>query len=197
VSLLLIVPVVGAALVALGGAVAALRAKRNYRQANEILAGVDTGAPAEWAGAHNTEARLHRRLRDVVASLDRQRLDDAGLVDIRMAVEREAVAVDRHLVTVAALPPHLRGAALEEVSAAVAGIEEAVVTVVGWSAQGSGPGLSEAMAETAERLRLIAEARQALESPGPAAAPTPVPVSDPEPGGRSEDTPGRGDPLSG
>ena len=50
------------------GAIAALavaltvRSKRDFDHANEVVPGVRSPAPASWAGAHSTEAKMHCRM---------------------------------------------------------------------------------------------------------------------------------------
>jgi hypothetical protein len=146
--------------VAGGAAVLTLSGRRRYRAGNVVVPGVETGAPPGWAGAHSTEARLHRRIVAAVRALTA--LDDPGLTSEQAALEAEALALDRRLVTVAALPERTRAAPLAEVERAVVALEDAV------AAAATGPGaaglrLEETAAELQERRRHLAEARAELQ----------------------------------
>ena len=150
-------------------AYAALRNAQDFSDANEIIPGVPTRAPKEWAGAHSQEARLHRRLRDAMVVLrENASLDDPSLSPARSALEREALAIDDALVGIAALPKQHRDARIPDVGTAVEAIEEAVADVVALR----GPALGDARAGVADvqaRLALIVAAREELAAlaPGP------------------------------
>ena len=166
-----LVVVLAVVAVAVLAAAVAARARRRYRAANEVVPGVATTAPAEWAGAHTPEARLHRRLRDAVAALRANaHLDSGGHTDLRLSVERAALDVDERLVTVAALPERVRGDGLADVAAAVEAIEEAVATVAGWSPTGGETALADAVASASERIALVAAARAELDRTYPTTA---------------------------
>lgn len=125
--------------------------KRKFAEANEVVPGTPTRAPAEWAGAHTPEARLHRRLRDAVAAVRANPvMDDAFAIDARVSLEQQALAVDERLVAVAALPEPVRGQPLASVSAAVEAVEAAVAKLVAGPPERSG--LDRAMVEVAERV---------------------------------------------
>jgi len=102
--------IIGLLIVVIGTiAYIALRNAQDFSDANEVIPGVPTRAPKEWAGAHSAEARLHRRLRDAMTGLRANpALDDPSLLDVREALQREALAIDDQLVAVAALPPRVR-----------------------------------------------------------------------------------------
>lgn len=113
------------------GAYIALRNAQDFSDANEVVPGVDTDAPKEWAGAHSPEARLHRRLRDSMTAMrDNASLDDPAMQPIRASLEDQAVAIDRRLVAVAALPKARREAPMKQMTAAVDAVEEAVASLV-------------------------------------------------------------------
>ncbi len=192
---------IGLAFVVVGTvAYVALRNARDFSDANQVLPGVDTGAPRQWAGAHSAEARLHRRIRDAMTALRANAsLDGPDLIGVREALEREAVAVDQRLVAVAALARRHKDAQLPTVAEAVERIEGAVADVVAMR----GPASSEVeagLSRVRTRLALVEQARRELEglggdpdglgrlragleamggeplpSPGPPAAPPPGP----------------------
>lgn len=140
----------------------ALRNAQSFEDANEVIPGVPTNAPKEWAGAHTTEARLHRRLRDAMTALRANRsLDAADLVSVREAVEQEALALDDRLVAVAALPGRHKADKLEQVERAVSAIEGVVADVVGLR----GPAVEDleiGLAGVRTRIALVREARAEL-----------------------------------
>lgn len=130
--------------------------KRRYAAANEVVPGASTGAPAEWAGAHTPEARLHRRLRDAVAALRANpAMEDAYRIDARVSLEQHAVSVDERLVAVAALPERVRAEPLAGVAAAVDAVEAAVASLVAAPAPEAPSGLDRAMAEVESRVAAL------------------------------------------
>jgi hypothetical protein len=125
--------------------------KRKFAEANEVVPGTASKAPAAWAGAHSPEARLHRRLRDAVDSLRANpATEDAFMMDARVSLEQQALAVDERLIAVAALPERVRAEPLASVAAAVDALETAVAAVV--TVPGERSGLDQAMAEVADRV---------------------------------------------
>ncbi len=105
--------------------------KKSYAQANEVVPGRVTTAPAEWAGAHTPEARMHRRLRAALEALRANpAMEDAFLLDARVSLEEQAVAVDQRLIAAAALPEGVRAASLAGLAAAVDAVEAAVAALV-------------------------------------------------------------------
>ena len=153
--LLVVVLVVVAAVVA--GAAAVVRSqKRSFAADNEVVPGTPTRAPAAWAGAHTPEARLHRRLRDAVVGLRANpAMEDAWMLDARVALEQHALAVDERLVAVAALPERVRAQPLVEVASAVEAVEAAVASYVSGPAERDG--LDQAMTEVAERVAALGQ----------------------------------------
>lgn len=132
--------------------------KEKYARANEVIPGRATGAPAEWAGSHTPEARLHRRLRDAVKALAANpAMEDSWMLDARVSLEEQAVAVDERLIAVAALPERLRAEPLAAVSAAVDAVEVAVAALV--TTPAGRTGVDQAMAEVQDRVA-------GLEQPG-------------------------------
>lgn len=125
--------------------------KRKFEEANEVVPGAATTAPASWAGAHSPEARLHRRLRDAVDALRANpAMEDAYMMDARVALEQQALAVDQRLIAVAALPERVRSEPLASVGAAVDALEAAVAAVV--TVPGERGGVDQAMADVADRV---------------------------------------------
>lgn len=151
------------AVLAAAGAMAVARAnRRQFANANEVVPGVATQAPAAWAGAHTPEARLHRRLRDAVAALPPR--DDIERFEARASLEQHALAVDEQLVAVAALPERVRGEQLAMVAAAVDALEAGVAALTASSQGQLEPGrIDDALAQVSERVALLAEARTELE----------------------------------
>lgn len=151
---LLFLLVVAAAAVA--ASVVVRNGRRTFAKDNEVVPGQATTAPPEWAGAHSPEARLHRRLRDAVAGLRANpAMEDAWVLEARVALEQHASAVDDRLIAVAALPERLRAEPLATVAAAVDAVEIAVASYVTGPAQRDG--LDRAMADVAERVTLLRE----------------------------------------
>lgn len=155
--------VIGLLIVILGTvAYVALRNAQDFSDANEVIPGVPTSAPKGWAGAHSVEARLHRRLRDSMTALRANAaLDDPALVDVREALQREAVAIDEQLVAAAALPPRVRDEPMRQITQAVESVEAAVAEVV--LLRGPEHDSSrEAIDQVRTRLALVEEARAEL-----------------------------------
>ena len=133
--------------------------KRGYAKANEVVPGTATRAPAEWAGAHTPEARLHRRLRDAVKALRASpAIEDAWMLDARVSLEQQALAVDERLIAVAALPERVRAEPLAGVAAAVDAVEVAVVSL---AVSGPEPdrrsGVDQAMTEVEQQVARLAD----------------------------------------
>jgi hypothetical protein len=155
--------IIGLLLVVLGTvAYLALRNAQDFSDANEVIPGVPTKAPKAWAGAHSVEARLHRRLRDSMTALrSNPALDEPALVDVREALQREALAIDDQLVAAAALPARVRDEPLRQVATAVETVEVAVAEVVLLR----GPereSTQAAIEQVRARLALVEEARAEL-----------------------------------
>jgi len=150
----LVLLVVVAAVVA--GAVVVRSGKRDFARANEVVPGRVTRAPAEWAGSHSPEARLHRRLRDAVEALRANpAMEDPWMLDARVSLEEQAVAVDERLIAVAALPERVRAEPLAGVGAAVDAVEAAVAALAEPGASATPNGVALAMAEVRDRVALL------------------------------------------
>ena len=148
----------------------ALRNAQDFSDANEIVPGVPTNAPKEWAGAHSPEARMHRRLRDAVAALQSNAsLDAPDMVAVRADLEAQALAVDERLIAAAALSKSLREEPLRQVEEAVQSIEEAVAGVVGLRGPSMGS-IEQGLDDVRTRMRHVEEAHAELEGLTPGSA---------------------------
>lgn len=140
----------------------ALRNAQDFSDANEIIPGVPTRAPKEWAGSHSPEARLHRRLRDAMEAVRvNAALDDGSLTDVRMSLEEQALATDDRLIAAAALPKGRREQHLAQIADTVNAIEGLVADLV----ELRGPAVVDTqrrIEEVRTRLSLVAEARDEL-----------------------------------
>ena len=201
-GILLIVLLLGALAVA-GGVVFALALSRKGQERmtaqHELIPGVATAAPREWGGAHSPEAKMHRRLRDAIAGLRAQAGspgEDVELLELRVEVEQQAIAVDHRLIAAAALPPTVRGQALAEVEQAVAAIEQAAGAVAAEIAATGIGGDDRSLAELNDRVRAAADSRALLESlewdatapdtTAPDATATDATATDPDEGGQPQ-----------
>lgn len=165
-AILAIIVVLIVAAVAGGAALIAVRQKRSFASANEVVAGVATNAPPGWAGAHSPEARLHRRLTEAVAALRANAtLSDGAFVESRVSVEQAALAIDERLIAAAALPAGHRTAAIAAVEPVVVALENAVAAL---AAPTTGPAatqqaLDDSVRAAQIRLHALAEARTELD----------------------------------
>ena len=153
------------------GAIAALavaltvRSKRDFVHANEVVPGVRSPAPASWAGAHSTEAKMHRRLGTAVRSaLNNPRLVELGLSDQTRKIESEALAIDERLVAAAGLPASRREDAVNALAPHVAALEDAVSALVtGTTISQSKALLERATSEADIKLQALTAARAEVE----------------------------------
>lgn len=157
---------VAIAVVVIGGALLFGRAllsdsRKQQDDYRHVVPGAGRPAPAEWAGAHSPEAKLHRRLRDAVKAAHSQPNvapgDLAGL-------DHAAVALDERLIGAAALPAPQRAEAVAEVEPLVARFEQAVAGL----ARATAPdallsSFEESLATIEAQLSAIAEARAEVE----------------------------------
>ncbi|MGI9019003.1 MAG: hypothetical protein ACR2HR_18190 [Euzebya sp.] len=101
---------------------------RRFAEQNEILPGVASTAPAEWAGSHSPEAKMHRRLGQAVKAMRAQgalHTEDVTHLELRVELEQHALACDRRLIAAAALPVGHREQALAQLEVSVSAIESA------------------------------------------------------------------------
>ncbi|MCU1454979.1 MAG: hypothetical protein JWN46_3125 [Acidimicrobiales bacterium] len=170
------------------GAVVLLRLmKHRYVGSGELVPGQHGVAPDAWAGSHDPEALLHRRLRDALAALRANQAfdDDGALLDVRVTLEQEALGLDQRLVAIAALAPRLRAEPLARATEAVETIEETVASTVGISTAAAAPRLQAALDQVRARTDLVGQAWAELTTGTPAAetvtpatpAPEPAPLT--------------------
>lgn len=156
-----------------GAVVLAGKSKKEYKDANQVVPGAPTSAPSSWAGSHDAEAKLHRRLRDAMKALRANQSfdDDGGLLDLRVDLEQQALALDERLVAVAALPEANKGQALFDIESAVTMIEKAVASLASRSVAEVRPVVEQAVDRVEERTSMLEQVRaqlEALPSTGPA-----------------------------
>lgn len=166
--------IIAVLLVALAGAgvgAIAMRQKRNFATANEIVPGRATSAPAAWAGAHSPEAKLHRRLGEAVAALRANpTLSDGAFMESRASIENAAQMIDERLIAAAALPRGHREAAIAAVEPDVNALESSVASLAQPSL-GSAPqqALDDSVRAAQIRLDALADARAEIDRADPLA----------------------------
>jgi hypothetical protein len=165
VLIFLVIAVVVLAAVA-GGVVLAGRSRKEFKDANVVVPGRPTPAPGSWAGSHDPEARLHRRRRDAMTALRANQSfdDDGGLLDLRVDLEQQALALDERLVAVAALPEASKGQALFDIESAVAMVESAVASLATRSVGEVRPQVERAVDRVDERTSMLEQVRAQLEA---------------------------------
>lgn len=106
------------------------RSSKAKAVASATIPGVDVAVPASWAGSHDPEARLHRRIRDAVAALDAT-IGTSGVaqIDDRAKLMVSAQELDQRLVTIWALPKQAKPQPLAEAEQGVAALESAATAV--------------------------------------------------------------------
>ena len=166
-----------------GAAALAVRSKRKFQADNEVIPGRPTTAPAEWAGAHTPEARMHRRLVDVVAALRAHPLleEGTGMLEARVTLEEQVAAIDEQLVAVAALPERVRADPLARVEQQVVLVEQAAadLAAAGASPVGEPAALEQQVQDVSRQLDELARIRAELDATPPAPAPAPEPRAEP------------------
>ena len=147
------------------GVALTVRSKQDFDDANEVLPGVKSAAPASWAGAHSPEAKLHRRLGEAVrAARNNPRLVELGLAAQTKQLEAEAQAIDERLVAAAGLPASHRAAAVADFEPQVAALEDAVAALVtSTTVSQSKELLEQAVSEADIKLQALAQARAEVE----------------------------------
>ncbi|MEO6987243.1 MAG: hypothetical protein ABI239_01190, partial [Aquihabitans sp.] len=144
---------------------ATTKLQANYERSNQVVPGVPSSAPTSWLGSHDPEARMHRRLVEAMKALRaNQSFDqDGGLLDLRVELEQQAVAIDAELVATAALPLALRQEPLQTLAGAVETIEHAVAGLATTSAAEVGERLQRVLEDLRFRTSTVAQARAALD----------------------------------
>ncbi|MDT5076989.1 MAG: hypothetical protein QOJ80_1626 [Mycobacterium sp.] len=126
VLLVLLVIVLVVAAVVLFAVALNRRSKAQLAAGVEVVPGMPTGAPAEWAGQHTPEAKLHRRLTGLARSLAAIPLGDAASIERRSTVEQHIQQLDQRLIGLASAPDAARQEAVAELEPEVASAEAEV-----------------------------------------------------------------------
>lgn len=134
-------------------------ARRSVDRRNQVVPGVPTGAPRSWLGSHTAEARLHRRLRDLVAGMQRAAAASPAVASAEADVTRLALRLDDKLVAAAAAPGDSRQGAIEKLAKSVEKLEQ---TVGGLIEAASSPD-DDAIDDLSHWLNHLEEARAELE----------------------------------
>jgi hypothetical protein len=101
--------------------------QRAITRDNQLIPGRPTHAPRSWAVSYDSEARLHRRLRDAMTALHAaDALDTGSTLVLRADLEQTALDLDDHLVTVAQLKSVHKAEMLQTITTTVECIEDAV-----------------------------------------------------------------------
>lgn len=107
--------------------------------------------------------------------------DDGALIDVRVELEEQALALDDELVSVAALPRERRAEPLARVAEAVDAIEAAVTELATSSASAARPRLDEVLRRIRERATIVDQIRVELDEI-PDGPPATTPEGEPAPG---------------
>lgn len=147
------------------GVALVVRSKREFAEQNQVVPGRASPAPANWAGAHTREAKLHRRLGDAVRGAhDNPRFVELGLAAQMQAIDAEALAIDERLVAAAGLPGSHRDAAIDALEANVVQLEATIADVVtSVTVADSKQQLEQAVSAADLKLQALAEARAEIE----------------------------------
>lgn len=153
-----------AAIVGFGVALA-VRSKQEFAEQNQVVPGRPSPAPANWAGAHTREAKLHRRLGDAVKGAhENPRFVELGLAPQMAQIDAQALAIDERLVAAAALPESHKNPALDAIEAHVVELEQTIADLVmGVSVSDSRELLEQAVSAADIRLQALAQARAEVE----------------------------------
>ncbi|MFI1917674.1 hypothetical protein [Nocardia sp. NPDC020380] len=163
-TLVLLLLIVIAAVVA-AVMVVSSKQKQSVSAANEVVPGTPTRAPASWAGSHDPEPRLHRRLRDAMTTLrTANALDDGTTIVLRAELEQAALAWDDRLVAIAALPAPHRERQREAAAQAVQSIEDGVAQYVSASTTSATAELQAGLSSVRTQLDIQAQIRKSLEA---------------------------------
>jgi hypothetical protein len=126
VLLLLLVVVLVVAAVVMFALALKRRSEGQLAAGVETVAGMPTGAPAEWAGQHTPEAKMHRRLSGLARSLAALPLGDASSIERRTAVEQRIQQLDQRLIGLASAPDAARQEGVTALEPEVASAEAEV-----------------------------------------------------------------------
>lgn len=145
----------------------ARKSKADYDAGNVTLPGRSGAVPNSWGGSHDPEAVLHRRLVAAMGALRaNQSFDfDGALLDLRVDLEEQALALDERLVAIAPLPTACKAEPLAAAEADVDRIEALVADLATRSAADARPSLDAATDRLKERTDLINDAMADLDDP--------------------------------
>lgn len=140
---------------------------RALRKRNRVSPTVPTSAPTSWLGAPGAGARLHRRLRTAV-SVARAASATAPsaphLTDLAAELEREAVALDTHLVIASRIKGRQGRDQMAALAQQVLQVEQVASQVSLLAAQSQAPmvarGQASALDDLARQLDHLEQARQ-------------------------------------
>ncbi|MVU83819.1 hypothetical protein GPX89_42140 [Nocardia sp. ET3-3] len=141
------------------------RQKSATTAANQVVPGTASRAPASWAGSHDLEPRLHRRLRDAMTTLrTANSLDDGTTIVLRAELEQAALAWDDRLVAIAALPAAARDGQRATATQGVETIEAAVAQYVSAATQRTAADVTAGLTAARAQLEIEAQIRKSLEA---------------------------------
>lgn len=160
---ILFVVVAGAAAAVAAFALGAQRVKQNTRRGQQLSPGTPSAVPLGWAGAHTPEAKLHRRLGQAMSGLRAATADDVLVIANVEVVEREALKIEKQLVSASMMAERLKGPAIEELAAAVDQIENVSAQLIQRSAELASGDVQAQLSELSERLELLDQARAELD----------------------------------
>lgn len=161
-KVLLIVTVVYLGFVGLAAAAVASMLY-SLRKRNRLAAKVKTPAPTTWLVSPRSSARMHRRLRNALASARIAYAPAVGeahpqLPDLAMSLEREAIITDQLLVAASTTPRSHRRQSLRPLQVQVTEIER-LAQQIAHTARRAGPA---AIPQAADGLRDVADQLEAL-----------------------------------
>jgi len=158
---LVITAVIGLAVV--GIAAIARHQKHAIADTNEIIPGEPTRAPLSWAGLHDPEARLHRRLRDAMTALRAvDSLENGTTIFLRSSLRQSALNLDDHLVAVSLLAADHKTKQLQTITTAVQCIEAGVAQYAAAAARPDTTALEADLAAVQHQLDTAADLQNTL-----------------------------------
>jgi hypothetical protein len=136
------------------------------RRRNRVSPDLKTNAPLDWLWSPRPVARLHRRLRDavIVARMVRDHVgegDDSRIVTACMDLEREAVALDSHLILVARLPSRSRRSVMPKLVAELHKVEQSASHLSLMAARAAVPAQLPGQRSSLDELVVELESREA------------------------------------
>lgn len=151
--------VIAAVAAVVGGAAAGARAvTRSARSQTTLAPGVDLDVPRPWYGSHDPEARMFRRVRDALASIEQGA--NAGALSGQARLQ--ASGLTRQLIAVSQLAAPHRQHHQNELEASVAAFEATAARAVMDTAAGPRT-LSGELDELGRQLDLLEQARAEVE----------------------------------